>query len=236
MADPVQTEAEGTTGAGAEAPAGAPAAAAPAVGSLVGAVADAPAAPVRPEGLPDDLWDDAAGVKTDALLAKYSEAAAAEAARAADVPADVNGYELALPEGLDLPQGAEIGIDDKDPFLAEARAAAHELGLTKSQWTRFVALEAQQRAAAYKAKVDTFAAEKIKLGSNADARIEAVRNKLAASGAGALAESLFTAASVEAVEKLIAAAAAPAVAAGGQAAPPKTRDTAEILYGASPQR
>lgn len=146
-------------------------------------------APARPDWLPDDAWDEKAGVKLDALgktfgdLAKFkadTETAAAE--RAAQIPAEAKDYGFELPKDLKLPEG--VGVDEKSGLWSALQDSSKEIGLTKDQYTsvagRFVqALAAEQTkmAEAYKAEqTEMFKA----LGDNGAARIDAVKSQMTA--------------------------------------------------------
>src|SRR5690606_35139397 len=76
---------------------------------VAGAEKDAGDAPgsthVRPEGIPDEFWDDATGLKVGDLASAYRELTGKQAERMADVPAESDAYNLALPEGFEKPEG-----------------------------------------------------------------------------------------------------------------------------------
>ncbi len=201
---------EGDQGA-APAPALAPAAApAPAAAAPAAEPAPAPAAagPVRPEGLPDDLWDDAAGVKTGDLWSKYQDAQGklteAEQARGT-VPADASGYELKFPDGHKAPEG--VTLDPADPFLKDAQSFAKEHGWSTGQFSQAVALEAMRRANMAKAAQTNHTAEIAKLGDNSAGRIAAVKTwataNMPANEAAALMGSLHSADAVMAMERVM---------------------------------
>jgi hypothetical protein len=173
-----------------------------------------PAAPpsagalVRPEFLPEQFWDDKAGIKTDEFGKHYTEvtATAAKAAeRAAAVPPNPEGYkvEVKLPEGLKVPEGIKFD-PSKDPRTPVLLKAAHELGLTNTDVNALVALDAQFAIENHNAEVARIAEETKKLGDNAKGRIDAATNWLnAQSGDG----KRFTAAEAEEVRLMVGSAA-----------------------------
>lgn len=187
----------------AETPPAAPAAPAPVVETP-------PAGLIRPEGLPDSLWDATTGLKTGDLVSQWRDLTtkAAEAAAAkGEVPADAAGYDLSLPEGFQVPEGFKVEIDKENPFYKAATEHAHKEGWSQAQMKGLVALEAQRQIAEQTGAVETYKAEMLKLGANGKARIDAATNylkaNLTAERAGALAAGLYNAAAVEALEALI---------------------------------
>jgi hypothetical protein len=206
------------------APAGSPTPAAPV----------APVASARPEWLPGDLWDDAAG-KPKVDLGELTALKAQQAERAAQIPTDAAGYKV------DLPEGAGFTVDATDPLLSEAQAWAHKEGLTQAQFTGMLALrakmaqaEAASRAAADAAEQAAIQAEVAKLGDKAPARIDTVtgflKGKLPAAQFEAIRAATQSAAGVEALENLMALVSGPKLP-GAIAPSHATKDAAEILYG-----
>lgn len=188
----------------------------PAVAAVppVAAVVDPPAAvaPVKPDGLPDAYWDAAAGLKVDAVTARLTELETAEAARAADVPAD-GKYTLSVPDTiLDL-EGKPVTINAEDPLAKGLVAYAAEKKLPASVVNDLVALYTQAELAAAKDMQAAQAAELAKLGTGATARIAAYTATLKAHGgptAQALIDSIGSADAVLAVEALLKGVAGPA--------------------------
>ena len=160
-----------------------------------------------PEGLPVQYWDQTTGLKTDELVADYLSLAQARDAAAQGVPDDPSGYTLALPEDLEIPAGLEIKFDENSEFVQSARAAATELGLNTTAWTKLLALDAQRQIAEYRAVLDEDKAEKEKLGPQGEARITAVESFLKANldqeKYSALRPVIFNAMALEAMEDLI---------------------------------
>ncbi|HEV7352587.1 MAG TPA: hypothetical protein VGN74_05600 [Brevundimonas sp.] len=154
----------------------------------------AAAGPVRPERLPDEFWDDAAGVKVaDLLDAHLTLKAELDAARA-DVPEAADGYELALSEAVTVPEGFKVDLDADDPFTKEIRDWAHEHKLPKTAWQKLLDAEARRRIGEQQVAVNEFVEDKKALGENADQRIAAVQNwvkaNLPTDKAGALLDNI----------------------------------------------
>lgn len=162
---------------------------------------------VRPEGIPDEFWDDATGLKTGDLAAAYRDMVAKDAERTADVPGEADAYDLALPEGFDLPEGIEIEIKADDPLWSEFQAIGKEQGVTKSGFQKFVGAFAKYQVAAQQADVNDYVAQKTALGTNADVRIKAASDWMGAnltkSEADALGGALISAEGVKALERII---------------------------------
>ncbi len=172
-----------------------------------------PAKPSRPDGLPDAYWNDETGVAFDKLVPDFtalSDLKARQDERAAAIPEKPEDYELALPEGFELPQGMEFKIDDKDPLAAEVRAWAKAQGLTKDEFKGVLALEAKRQIAEHTQLSELAAAERVKLGSQAGARLDALtawaKATIGQEHADALLPMMFTSKQVEAFEKIMAAA------------------------------
>lgn len=178
---------------------------------------------VRPEGLADEFWDPAAGVKVSDLVAAYRDLSAKEAERTKDVPAEAAGYALELPETVKAPEGYKIDLAEDDPFLAEARTAAHAAGLSTEAWKGLVAAYANMQIREQQAAVEAYAAEKGKLGERADVRIKAASDWLNANlksqQAKALIGSLYSADQIAAIEAIIALRSDAAPGQGGGQAP-----------------
>lgn len=175
-------------------------------------------APVRPEGLPDEFWDDATGVKTGDVWAALRDLKAANEAKAADLPGEGESYDLSLPADLGLPAGVDVEIAADDPLWADFQSIAREAGVGKAHFQKFVGAMAKYQAAAQEADVAAFVAEKTALGANADARIKAAESYLAANLSAkqseALGRALITADGVQALEALIRLKSGPVAATG----------------------
>ncbi|WGM47655.1 hypothetical protein KOAAANKH_02537 [Brevundimonas sp. NIBR10] len=191
---------------------------------VTGAETAAPAAQaettghVRPEGLPDEFWDDATGLKAGDLAVAYRDMKAANEARLADVPAADASYDLALPADFVVPEGFAVEIKADDPLWADFQSIAKDAGLPKGDFGKFVGAFAKYQIAAQEADVATYVAEKTKLGTNADVRIKAAETYLGANlkadEAQALGGALISEAGVRALERLIALKSSPTAATG----------------------
>lgn len=171
------------------------------------AASDAGASIVRPEGLPDEFWDDKTGVKSGDVWSALRDLRAEQEARAADLPAEGESYDLALPADLQLPEGTEVVIDKDDPLWADFQETARAEGVTKAGFQRFIGAFAKYQAAAQAADVETYTAEMSKLGANATVRRDAATNYLKANlptpQFEALGGALISAAGIEAIETIV---------------------------------
>lgn len=203
-------------------------------------------APVRPEGVADEFWDPASGLKVTDLIAKYGEATGKLAefdAAKAELPATADDYKLDLPADFKAPEGMDLHLDADSEEVKGFRAVAKDMGLSQGQFTQLLGLEARMRVQmAEDTKTSTtefVTAQKKELGANADARIEAARNWLASKIGADDAAHIFTALpfakQIVALEKLQAAASTdPQMQGSGTAPPAKPLGLADQLYGAYP--
>lgn len=173
-----------------------------------GGIGAAPADHVRPEGIPDAFWDDATGLKVGDLAAAYRDLTAKEAERTADVPAETEAYNLALPEGFEKPEGYDVEIKADDPLWAGFQAIGKKHGIPRAAFTDFVGEFAKYQIQNAQADVDAYVAAKTALGANADVRIKAAESWLGANlpkaEAQALGGALISTEGIKAVERLIA--------------------------------
>jgi hypothetical protein len=207
VASPSATPAAGDTSPPAPAPGGEKGA------PPVAAVAPDPAssAAARPDYIPEKYWDAEKGEPKNGELSelwkKLEEREAAEAERAKGIPEKPEDYKVALPEGFKIPDGIDLKLDVNDPAFKRAQAFAKERGLTQSDFSNLLAIEAERKAVEHQALLKAVEAEKAKLGENRIARLDAVETKLAAKlpapQAKALASLMVTADAVEAIETLI---------------------------------
>ncbi|MCG5241392.1 hypothetical protein ACIU1J_27630 [Azospirillum doebereinerae] len=185
------------------------------------------AAPARPDWLPEDQWDAAAG-KPKFDVADLVKAKTTLDERAGQVPADAAGYKVELPEGV------SYKVNEADPLLGEFRAWAHKEGLTQAQFTGVLGLRAKMEADMVEAGKEAAKAELGKLGDKAPVRIDTVTQflsaKLPAAQFEAIRGAVQTAAGVEAIETIMQMVGGPQLPG---TAPPATkpRDAADILYG-----
>src|SRR5690606_11132097 len=91
--------------------------------------------PVRPDWLPETIWDADKGFKKDdfdSLVALKAETDS----RRASVPAEAGKYEVNLPASFKMPEGFELKegecmINEADPRVAALREWAHSQCMTQ---------------------------------------------------------------------------------------------------------
>lgn len=157
---------------------------------------EAPAAPVRPEGLPDAYWDDATGIKPEAY-ARLVELETADAARREGVPEAPDGYALTLAEEIKGPDGKPVEFAADDPLAKAILPALHEAGIPQAGVSKLLTAYAKAEIEAQAAEVaevqGRLKAEIAKLGPNDEAvkqRTGAVQAELAAKIGPERAEAL----------------------------------------------
>lgn len=165
----------------------------------------------------------------------------ADAAKAA-VPESPDAYEFAFNkaavEGLDLPEDFAFEIKADDPVLAEFRGTMHELGVPKEGAAKVFDLLTKYEGSKFAEALAHRKAEMTTLGPNHQARIGEVKrlleSRLPENLAKGLMDATYTAAGVQALEKLLASTGQqpPAAAAPGSA----DADAHLRAYYASPKR
>lgn len=167
--------------------------------------------PVRPEYLPESLWDPEKGFKAD----YFNDLAATKAERdtlLATVPEKPDGYKVSLPQDFKLPEGFEIPegesiVDENDPRVSAAREFAHANQLTQEQFEGMIAIGVQADLAEKSSLTEALTKQREELGAKATERVNAVTTwlgaKIGGELAGALAPMLYTAKQVQAFEKLM---------------------------------
>ncbi|MBY3162115.1 hypothetical protein HFO65_15885 [Rhizobium laguerreae] len=195
-------------GAGDDAAAAAAAAAAAGAGGEGGGAGEKP---VRPDYLPESLWDPEKGFKAD----YFNDLAATKAERdtlLATVPEKPDGYKVSLPQDFKLPEGFEVPdgesiVDENDPRVAAAREFAHANQLTQEQFEGMIAIGVQADIAEKSNLTEALTKQREELGAKATERVNAVTTwlgaKIGGELAGALAPMLYTAKQVQAFEKLM---------------------------------
>ena len=136
---------------------------------------------------------------------------AADTTAAPVVPGSPDAYALDLPADFEGVDGFEFSLGDDDPMLGEvvgeARALAHELGLSQDQFSKMVALGAKRDLAEFKALQAASKAQMKSLGANGPARVDAVTKflvgHLGEDHAKSLLGVLFSKTQVEAFEKIM---------------------------------
>jgi hypothetical protein len=90
------------------------------------------------------------------------------------VPADPNGYKIETSKDFKPPQGVEFSFHPDDPLFVQARATAHEMGLSQDQFSKLLDLYAGSEIA----KIEMLRAERDRhiqaLGPNAKVRLDAI--------------------------------------------------------------
>ena len=170
------------------------------------AAPEAPAAPARPDGLPDTYWDDAVGVKPEAF-SRLAELEAAEAARREGVPESADKYELKLGEDIVGLDGKPVQFDPTDPLAQAVLPVLHECGVPQAGVEKLLAAFTKLEVEAAKAEQAHVAAEQAKLGAEHVKRTGAIHSALVAAvgadGANAIRQSMRSADAVIALESLV---------------------------------
>lgn len=187
--------------------------------------------PARPENVPEKFWDPEKGaVRTDEVLKSYGDLekkltggkgldalteeikTGLEAERMKARPEKPDGYKLQLPEGA-VPDGVEFQFDDKHPLVGWWRERAHAMGLSQAEFDAGVSEYIKGEVGKLQATSQALVAEFEKLGEQGKARVDFLAGRIESIAGPAAVETLApflkTAASVEAMEKIIAAAGGP---------------------------
>lgn len=165
--------------------------------------------PTRPEWLGESYWDAEKGtIKFDEFGKHYGEVFAtykAHTDRLASYPQKIEDLKIELPEGLNLPEG--YALDDSNPAYAEARKLVFENKIDPAVASQMIGLHVKERLAEVQKINERIAEENAKLGANAAARVGAVTDALKGvvgeEHASALMSGIYTAAQVEALEKIV---------------------------------
>lgn len=167
--------------------------------------------PVRPDWLPETIWDIDKGFKKDdfdSLVALKAETDS----RKASVPAEAGKYEVKLPASFKMPEGVELKegeslVNEADPRVAALRDWAHSQGKTQPEFEELLAFGANMDIAERGRLKEAVTAEREKLGGRAVERIKAVTTwldaKLGAEDAASLHSMMFTAKQITAFERLM---------------------------------
>lgn len=202
------------------------------------AAAPAPAAPARPDGLPDAYWDETAGTIKPEAYSRLAELEAAQAAAGEGVPEAADKYVLELPEPVVGLDGKPVAFDADDPLVKSILPAFHEAKVPQAAVSKILQAYAATELAAAKAEADAatayVAAEHAKLGAGHKERTAALHGQvIAAIGEGpaeALRSNMRTADGVIALEQLLSKLQAPAMSAV-PAKTPAVPDLSTRLYG-----
>lgn len=172
--------------------------------------------PVKPEGLPDGLWDEVAGVKTVEAVTRLVELEAADKARTAGIPATAADYKLEPAEPiLDPVSGKPVTFNADDPLAKAALSWAHENQVPQASLAKLLGVFAANEMAALTAHNSHVAAETAKLGANSEARFASISTALTAhageAGAKAIMGNLGSADAVIALEAVLKKLAGPSI-------------------------
>jgi hypothetical protein len=134
-----------------------------------------------------------------------------EDGRRAQMPRDASAYKLDLPADFKLPENSEWVWDTSDAassaMLDAARQWAFKHGLDQPAFSSLLSLYAQSELVGRQRFVEARAREIEQLGSAAAARVDAVstflESQLGSDLAGSLRSVLFTAKSVQAIERIM---------------------------------
>ena len=169
--------------------------------------------PQRPDWLTysyRDYWNDEKGLDHGKLLGEFDALKSFKAEadiRAQGVPAKPGDYKIEPPADFKIPEGSQVKVSPDHPLAKPVQAWAKKHGLTQEAFSELIGLQAQGEIAGETEFNERAAAEREKLGVNAATRIDAVSRALESRIGKETAEALYpmtyTAASIEALEKLI---------------------------------
>lgn len=168
------------------------------------AAAAAAAKAAKPDYIPDDLWDADKGFRADRAK-ELLELDTAERTRRGSLPKSAAEYKGDLPEGVKLPEGASIDVEN--PRFKALAETAHAEGWTQKAFSKALGLEVQRvttEAATIAAAIN---ARNEALGPNGPARVDAITTfaKTIAPNdkvAGELAKMLVTPGIIETFERI----------------------------------
>jgi hypothetical protein len=122
-------------------------------------------------------------------------------------PQKPDDYKVELPKDFAPPPGVEFKFNEGDPLLAQAKAAAHEMGLSQENFSKLLGIYGGAQVASAQAIKTARDAEVAKLGAAGPARVTAVttffKSFLGDAEGAQLSSRMFTARDVEIAEKLI---------------------------------
>lgn len=172
-----------------------------------------PPTAARPEYIPESHWDATANKVRDdkALATHFNEILtrdAAEQSRRLSLPTKPEEYKAELPGDFKAPEGVEYKFNADDPLLAQARAIAHESGLSQEKFSKLLAVYAGSQVASQQAVQTARNAEIAKLGATGPAQIDALstfyKGFLGEAEGKLVMSRIFTAADVTLHNKLVA--------------------------------
>lgn len=133
----------------------------------------------RPDWLPEAHWDAATNAIKPEFATHFKELSdlkSAHDARIAARPPKPDGYELKFNDGF-TPEVA-VAFKPDDPRVALLRDFAHKNNWTQAEFSEALQIESAKVSAENKLIAGVIEAENKKLGVNATARVEAVKNWL----------------------------------------------------------
>lgn len=175
-----------------------------------------PSIGTKPDGLPEQFWDPTAGLKTADMVAEFqrlSEFEQQQTAALGEFPAkadDAGKYytlpENLVPEGVTLPDGVEVTIDENNPLIAPIRDLMFKNKIPAPVFHDLVRAYVGQQIAESNAMRAALGEEKKKLGARGPDRVAAVdtflKSTIGPELAGVLTAQAYSAKFVEALETL----------------------------------
>lgn len=169
-----------------------------------------PAAPSRPDWLPEKFFDAVKGPNYDEFGKHFNEVAtrdAAEQVRRLSLPQKPEEYKLELPKDFKLPVGVEFKFDPAKPEYSKFQQIAVKHGLTQDAVTDLLGTYAETMVGTQQSTEAWKAAEVQKLGANGPARVTAVETFLngviGSDKSKQLMSVMVSAGAVEAFESLV---------------------------------
>lgn len=176
----------------------------------------APAAPTRPEYIPETHWDATANkVKDDKALGTYFNEIitrdAAEQSRRLSMPQTPDAYKNELPPDFKPPEGSDFKFNDTDPLLSQAKTLYHDIQTGKvtgqEGYSKLLALHAGAQLAREQNAAAIHTAEIAKLGPTGPARVTALdtifKAHLGEEAGARLTQRMFFAEDVLTFEKFV---------------------------------
>lgn len=161
----------------------------------------APAEWTRPAWAPEAVKDQAG---LDTFVSELVARDAVEASRKLTLPQKLEDYKLELPKDFKAPEGMTApAFDDANPLTARFRETALKHGLTQDAASDLLAIYAAGQIDDQATQKKAFDGEVAKLGVTGPQRIDAIKTWLKATGAEALADTLWTAGIVQSYEGLM---------------------------------
>ncbi len=142
------------------------------------------AAPQRPSYVLESEWDSTSNsVRQDVFAQRINELAAFKAeqdVRKNSLPTSPDKYEIRLPADFKAPEGVKFEFDPNSADLKRARELAHARGLDQDAFADFLGVYAANKIGETQQIANARNTELAKLGSAAQARIDAIETWLKA--------------------------------------------------------